>query len=327
MKNAQRLISNACRQMELEAFDPGPVPDDGVLVENEYTAVSVGTELYNWLHGADWGQSASFPRTTGYCNAGRVLEVGKNRVAGQGNHASHSVLTGVYHKVPDAVSSRHAAFLVMAAIALHGIRRARIALGESVAVLGLGLVGQFSVALARLAGAMPLIAIDLDDSRLEKARGMGAEVLFNPEKTSDLVETVRTLCREDGANVVIEATGNSAVYPTAMKLACQAGRVVATGSPRGPVEMDFFFELHLREVELLSGFHPITPEADHLYYRWTKQRERAMLLDLMADPAKLPVEHLITHVARPDQCQEIYDMLADDPAQALGVAFEWRQDT
>ena len=127
---ARRLISPAVRRMEVERFDPGPVPDDGILVRNDFTAVSVGTEIWNWLHGAEPGREPVFPRTTGYCNCGTILAVGSQvtdvqpgeRVAGQGNHASHSILRKPYNRVPDDVPSQHAALLTMAAIALHGIR-------------------------------------------------------------------------------------------------------------------------------------------------------------------------------------------------------------
>ena len=146
------------------------------------------------------------------------------------------------------------------------------------------------------------------------------------ETLPDITETVRDLCIEDGANVVIEATGKPAVYPMAVKLACVAGRFVALGSPRGTVEFNFLDELHLREVSMLGAIQPRTPEQDHIYFRWTKERERTLLLRLMAE-GNLPSEDLATHVAKPEQCQDIYTMLADRPgeAQALGVLFDWQE--
>jgi len=328
---ARRLICPGLRRIEVEEFEIGPVPEDGVLVENEYTAISLGTELWNWAHGASPGREARFPQTTGYCNAGTVLEVGKNvsdvqpgdRVAGQGYHASHGLLRQPYHRIPDNVSSPAASLLTMAAIAMHGIRVARIELGDAVVVLGLGLVGQFSLSLARLAGGTPVIAIDLDDFRLGKAQARGADACFNPGKIPDVPEAVREWCVEDGANVVLECTGKPAVYPLAVKLACAAGRVVAVGSPRGTVEFNFLDEVHLREVSILGAIHPLTPEQDHLYYRWTKDRERKLLLKLMAE-GRLSVEDLITHVEKPEDCQAVYSRLVDHPQGTLGVLFDWR---
>jgi len=327
---ARRLICPAIRRIEVEDFETGPVPDDGILVENDYTLVSVGTEIYNWVHGNRPGVKPVFPRITGYCSTGTVLEVGKNvqavkpgdRIAGTGHHASHAVITKSCQKVPDNVSPKSAVFTVMAHIALHGIRVARIDLGESVAVLGLGLVGQFAASLAKLDGGLPVIAIDLDDFRLERAKARGADACINPREVEDVPAAVRELCTDDGANVVMESTGKPAVYPMAVKLACVAGRMVALGSPRGTVEFNFMDEVHLREVSILGAIQPKTPVEDHIYYHWTRDRDRYLLLRLMSE-GRLTVEDLITHIVKPEQCQEIYTMLADRPQNVLGVLFDW----
>ncbi|MEW6355377.1 MAG: zinc-binding alcohol dehydrogenase [Planctomycetota bacterium] len=326
----RRFICKGVRQIEVEDFEIGKVPDNGILVRNEYTTVSRGTELWNWMHGSEPHREAKFPRPTGYCNAGTVLEVGKNVtdikpgdcVAGQGNHASHAIMTNLITKVPENVSSKSAALLTMAAIAMHGVRVAKIELGEAVAVTGLGLVGQFALSLAKLSGALPVIAVDLDDKRLEKAKARGADVCINPGKVDDAAAAVRAVCVEDGANCVIEATGIPKVYPMAVKLACLCGRLIALGSPRGTVEFSFMEEVHLREVSILGAIHPRTPEQPHIYFWWTKQRERNLIFRLMSE-GKLTAEDLITHVARPEDCLDIYNMLADNPADALGVVFDW----
>ena len=151
----RRLTNTDFRQIELEEYDLPPVPKDGVLVKNEYTAVSVGTEIYNYINGCEPGGQPGFPRYTGYCNAGVVLEIGKDverivpgdRVAGQGNHASHTILSGLINKVPANVSSRAAAFMVMCATSLHGHRVARPELGEAVVVTGMGIVGNWPLPL------------------------------------------------------------------------------------------------------------------------------------------------------------------------------------
>jgi len=324
-----RLTCPARRRIEVEEFEirsPGPAQ---VLIRNQLTAVSAGTEIYCWLHGAEPGREPAFPRTTGYCSTGTVVEVGRDvtdvepgdRVAAQGTHASHGLVDGYYYRVPDNVPADDAVFLVMAAISMHGLRRAVVELGEGVAILGMGMVGQLALSLCRLAGAMPLIAIDLDADRLERATERGADYVLNPG-SGDVVEQVRELCAEDGADVVVEATGKPEVYPMAAKLARTAGRVIGLGSPRGSVDMDFMTDVHLREVDIIGAIQPITPEASHVYYRWTKDRDRRLLLQMMAR-GRLRVADLITHRVRPEECQVIYDMLADRPAEALGVVFEW----
>ncbi len=326
----RQLVCVDNRRIEVEEFEIAPLADDEVLVQNDRTAVSVGTEVYNWIHGSEPHGTPVFPRKTGYCSTGTVVDVGKgvvdvqvgDRVAAQGGHASHNVLRKFYHRVADGVDAEDAVFLVLAAIALHGVRKGRIELGESVVVVGAGLVGQLALSLAHIDGALPLISLDLDDARLARARARGADAVFNPALCDDVVEQVRAVCADEGANAVIEATGKPAVYPMAVKLACRAGRVVALGSPRGTVEMDFMADVHLREVDIIGAIQPITPEEDHLYYHWTKDRDRRLLLELMAR-GRLRVADLITHRCAPEDCQAVYEMLADRPQEALGVVFRW----
>ena len=323
-------MNPASRCMEVEEFDLPPLADDEILIENDITAVSVGTEVYGWLHGAEPGRMPQYPRKTGYCNTGIVLEVGAgvddvavgDRVAGECAHVSHSIANKRYFAVPEGVAAEDAAFLVLAAISLRGVRKGGIKLGQSVAVVGLGIVGQLALTLARLAGAMPTIAIDLNEERLRRAIARGADIAVNPDSVDDVAELVRNASPSNGADVVLEATGKPAVYPLAVRIARNGGRVVALGSPRGTVEMDFFEDVHLREVDITGAIQPLTPEADNLYYPWTKQRDRQLLLELMARD-RLSVADLITHREKPEDCQQVFEMLADRPEEALGVVFEW----
>lgn len=334
---AKRLMCHGIRKIEVEEFELEALSDDGILVQNDFTAVSVGTELWNWKFGANPGDEATFPRVTGYCNTGMVLEVGKNvmgikpgdRVAGRGSHASHAVMRKsnydtLYHLVPEGTNPKSAVFLNMAAIAMHGIRVGKIELGEAVAITGVGVVGQLALTLAKLSGALPVIAIDVDEFRLEKAKARGADFCLNPDKVENIESAIREYCVEDGANCVIEATGIPGVYPMAVKLACTAGRLISLGSPRGTIEFNFLDEVHLREVAIYGAIQPITPEQANIYFWWTKDRERNFLLRLMAEK-KLSAADLITHIAKPEQCHEIFTMLADHPMEnnALGVVFDW----
>ena len=327
---SQRFTCTGKRQIELQDFELPPVPNDGILVQNDYTAVSVGTEIYGYVHGGEPSQAGSFPHSTGYCNTGLVLEVGVDvtdvkpgdRIAGQGNHANHAVITRNYRKTPEGVSAKSAAFMVMCAIAMHGHRVGRPELGEAVAVTGMGIVGQLAATFARLAGAMPVIAVDLDDFRLGKARERGVDVCLNPSQVDDVAAAVREHCVADGVDLAIEATGIPAVYPMALTLPRMGGRLLALGSPRGTVEVSFLTEVHLREVTLLGAHQPKTPDNDHIYYAWTKSRDRDLVLRLMA-AEKLPIEDLITHVSKPADCHATYEMLANNPKEALGVVFEW----
>lgn len=82
--------------------------------------------------------------------------------------------------------------------------------------------------------------------------------------------------------------------------------------------------VHLREASILGAFHPATPQQSHIYYPWSKERDRDLLLQLMA-AARLLAADLITHIVQPEECQAVYAMLADNPQNVLGVLFDWRE--
>jgi len=327
-----RLILPEPGRIELEEFEIDALPDDALLVRNDFTAISVGTEINNWMHGGNPGAPLSFPYQPGYSNAGTVLDAGRrvkgikpgDRVAGQSRHASHAILQKGYQKVPENVSTKAASLMIMAAIAMHGIRVGRVELGESVVVFGLGVVGQIAASLARISGGIPIIGIDLDSFRLEKAKTRGIDIGLNPTNVDDLVQTVVEFVHEDGANVLIEATGKPIVYPQAVRMVATRGRLIALGSPRGTIEFNFLDDVHIREVSLHGAYHPITPEADHLYYHWTKDRDRKLLLRLMSE-GRLLLDDLVTHVVEPEQCAETYTKLAERQVGTLGVLFDWRE--
>ncbi len=327
----KRLILLKPRKIELQEFEIDPLPDDGILVRNEFTAISIGTEINNWLHGGNPGTPLNFPRQTGYCNSGTVLETGPqvttvkpgDRIAGQSGHSSHAILRTGFQRVPDNVSLESAALMVMAAIAIRGIRVGHVCLGESVVIFGLGVIGQIAALFARIAGATPIIGIDIDPFRLKLAKELSVDFAVSGTGEIEVFDAVNRICHDDGANVVIEATGKPNVYPQAVKLAATGGRLIGLGSPRGMVPFNFLDEVHLREVSVHGAFHPITPDQDHLYYHWTKDRDRRLIMRLMED-GRLPLDKLITHVVRPEECLETYRMLAENPKRVLGVLYDWR---
>jgi L-iditol 2-dehydrogenase len=172
-----------------------------------------------------------------------------------------------YQIVPEDVDAKSAAFMVMAAIALHGVRVASVKRGSSIMIFGLGLVGQLCGQLANLNGGTPVIRIDLDEFRIDKAIHHGCDMGVNPAHVDDLQKAIVDHCQEDGTNIILECTGLPKVYPQTTSLARLGGKFVAVGSPRSSVEMDFLKDIHLREVSILGTHQPKTPDEDHIYYR------------------------------------------------------------
>ena len=198
MTKGQRLVLTPAGQIEIEEFDVPAPASNQLLVRTLLTQVSAGSEMngIRRRRTASPAEQAAFaPAGLGYTAIGVVEAAGSeinqvavgDRVLCSGNHSTHWLVTpelkasdvGIrqqysVQKLPDDLSDVEVAFCVLGDIALHGVRRAQIQLGESVAVHGLGVVGLMALQLCRIVGAHPLIGVDLVEERLALARQLGA---------------------------------------------------------------------------------------------------------------------------------------------------------
>jgi 2-desacetyl-2-hydroxyethyl bacteriochlorophyllide A dehydrogenase len=326
----RRIVFPEKGVVKIEDFElEAPAPHQ-ILVQTISTLISVGTELVG-LH-AKRLRGRRYPSYPGYANISQVLEVGAEvkdfsvgeRVFSQATHATHCLLDvekDIVLKVPEAVPSSHAAFTTLAAVALYGIREANISLGESVAIFGQGLVGALSLQFAKLAGAEPLIAIDLVDSKLALARQMGATHTINP-KTEDLKEAINEATRGKGARVVIEAAGNPQTIPEVFKIAAQRGRIVVIGGLHGPISVDLFTEFQLKELTMLGRHQPRCPAEDTPRTPFTKVFNRELILHYL-ETGRLQVEKLISLEAPYSEAPEIYQRLSQPGSELVGVILNY----
>ena len=323
-----RVVVTAPGQVALEWIDP-PQPGTGqVLLRALSTLISPGTEraFFLNLENAD----AAFPFYPGYSFVGEVIAVGDDvvalqvgdRVVCRAAHQSHALVDArLCLKAPAEVADEAAAFFALLAIAMQAVRKARIELGESVAVLGAGIVGILAMRLAQLSGGVPVVGIDLDERRLGLAKQVGAdEVLVSDDS---LQEKLRAKLAADGADVVIELTGAPAAVVTAFQLAAARGRVVLAGSTRGlTAEVNFYRDLHKKGLRVIGAHETARPLREDSPGYWTALREYALCLDLLAR-GRVQIAPLITHRYNWREFQTAYAKLADWDKDALGMIIEW----
>lgn len=331
---ARRLVCEAVGRVGWESFEIGaqPAPHE-VVVRSVCSLISAGTEtaLYSGTHiGFSQDGPAMLPQELGYALAGVVQAVGGAvtgwapgdwvvAYAAHGDWAVCDARTARMWRLPPGVTFEQGALAVMGGISAVGVRQGQVALGETVVVLGLGLVGQFAARLARVAGARPVVGVDLFPSRVRIAAAGGARALDPTE--IDVGQRVNELTAGRMAEVVIEATGNPAVVPQALALAGDGGRVVLLGSPRGTVEIDPY-AVHQKGVSLIGAHARVAGHAQTVRDPWTRERNLELVLRLFAD-GSLSDEGLLSHRIQPEAVGEMYERLVERPRDFLGVLIEW----
>jgi 2-desacetyl-2-hydroxyethyl bacteriochlorophyllide A dehydrogenase len=325
-KTGQRIVVTPDNRVEVREFSISPPGPGAVLIQTACTLISAGTELGNQEQRRDRDY------TPGYSNAGRIIAVGEgvqdyragDRVLSLGEHATHVISSVVPHRlrpVPDGVSDEEAAFGVLGSVAMHGVRKARIELGEYALITGMGLVGQLALRLAAGTGAEALIAADLVDERLKKAKEGGATLTFNPKKVDLRVEVERATGGR-WLDVTVEASGYPDILPAIFDLSRIGGRVVLLGSIwRRKVEIDFM-DFHLKELLLVGCHQPKCPIHPTGLFPWTQQYNRGQILTMIAD-GRLDVKGLISHRLPGAEAGEAYRLLRDERGRALGVILTW----
>ena len=308
-----------------------PAPEAGqVLVRSHVTLISPGTERAFFLGLPNTTQD--YPQFTGYSNIGEIAACGPSvadyplgmRVASASHHAQYAVVDAAEClPLPEdnATSDQALVFFNLTSIALQGVRKARIELGESVVVIGAGLIGLLAIQLAKLSGAVPVVAVDIDTRRLEFARTVGADATVRADENT--TRHVAALCDSEGAATVIEATGNPEAILTAFSLTRKHGRVVLLGSTRGETEqVNFYRDVHKKGITLIGAHNIARPQVESSPGWWTQQDDQRVALKLLAQ-GRLSVIPLITHSFAWQDAARAYDLLKIPRPDALGIILNW----
>lgn len=338
-QNAKRLLFPEVGRVQWETFEIPADPDPHTVVaETQFSLISVGTELalYTGSHIGFTLPNPPFPmmpQRPGYALVGLVTAVGHQvrgirpgeRVMMEAPHGTVGVVDtsgGTVVPLPEGLGDAEGTLVRMADIALTAVRLAPLQLGEAVAVLGLGLVGQLAAQLFRLHGAHPAIGLDRIPSRLQVAQGHGIVALDTGQV--DVHAAVADLTDGRGPEVVVEATGSPTVVALALELVATGGRVVLLGSTRGRVDLDVYSHVHRKGVQIIGAHESVKTSPSAVGARWPKARNLRLLADLFAQ-GELRCDGLISHTIRPQELPAIYDTLALNPHEYLGVVVDWRQ--
>lgn len=278
------------------------------------------------------------PLPMGYSNTGVVLETGPgvaglspgNRVVSNGPHAEVvRVPMNLCARIPDGVSDDQAAFTVLGAIALQGVRLAQPTLGESFVVTGAGLLGLLTVQLLRANGCR-VLAIDFDSRKLDLARRFGAETVDLSQGMDPMV-AAESFSRGRGVDGVLLTLTSQSSEPVsqAARMSRKRGRMVLVGVTGLELSRADFYEKEISfQVSCSYGpgrYDPAYEEEGQDYpvgfVRWTEQRNFEAVLDMMASGA-LDVEPLITHRFAFEQAPDAHELLTSGEP-SLGIILEY----
>jgi 2-desacetyl-2-hydroxyethyl bacteriochlorophyllide A dehydrogenase len=308
----------------------------GMLVENMFTMISPGTELalYTGLYqnlakkGSAWARYPVFP---GYAAVGRVvmppddLSFSKGDIifypAKHGAHDWFDAFSGLAFDISDFEHPEFGVFVRFGQIAITALRVADFQAGESVVVMGLGIIGNLAAQLFRLSGA-DVIGVDMVPGRRRIAELCGVTTLDPQEEK--FREAILDLTRGTGSQVVVDATGVPGVVNTALEIAAECGQVILLGSPRGLAEVNLYSYVHVKGVSLVGAHERMQrmPTRNRAG-RWDRIANSRFVVQCIRNES-LKVEPLITDIFSPDCVHEAYDKLCNSKEDTLGVLIDWR---
>ncbi|MBX3510637.1 MAG: bi-domain-containing oxidoreductase [Hyphomonadaceae bacterium] len=281
----------------------------------------------------------------GYSLAGEVVAVGEGvedltpgdlvacAGAGQANHADYvSVKRNLVCRIPQGCPPDLAATTTVGSIALQGVRRTKPEVGETIAVIGLGLIGMLTVQILRASGCR-VIGVDLDHERAVRAAGLGAcATATDPKAFERLAHDVTGGLGVD-ATIVTAASKSDRLINQAMDITRRKGRVVVVGDIGLKAERAAFYR---KEIDLLmsTSYGPGRYDRDYedfgrdyppAYVRWTLNRNMRAYMELIAD-RRIDVRSLIDRITSIDQAPGVYKELAESPTAPLAVLFQYPDD-
>ena len=270
------------------------------------------------------------PMTLGYSLSGTALAVGHgvrdirpgDRVAaGGGGYAIHADIVSVPQnlvvRVPDGVPLDQAAMTTLASVGLHGFRLAQTQVGETVVVIGLGLVGLLAAGLARAAGCF-VVGADLDQKMIDRAADFGIPSVAS----KSLPDEVDRVTRGRGADAVLVCAASDSPEPTTLagRVARDKARIVIVGGVPVEAPRELFFE---KELELVVSrsygpgrYDPSYEEHGHDYplgfVRWTERRNMESVLDLM-EAGRFDIASLVRDQYPADRAATAYEEVKSRP--------------
>jgi len=315
---------------------PTPKPNE-IVIKTKISGISTGTEKGIYMGNMkDW---IKYPVYPGYEAAGIIMECGElvkdflvgDRVISFGPHAEYVKATAdTAVKIPDNLSFEKSTLAVLGTTAIHAIRRTNFKYGDTVTVIGLGVLGQMLLQHAKLAGAGKTIGIDILEERLILAKELGADWVINA-KTHNCIEKVYGFI-PTGSDVTIEVAGGAreAVH-LAMRLVRDRGRVlIMGGGTKGMIQFPYLEDFFSKELEIVASRatgpgwidFPIPSGLPPSYIKWTSSKNfEYSVYTIMS--GRIKVDKIKTIVLKYTEVSKVYRRMAEGTWRSLHTVLAW----
>jgi 2-desacetyl-2-hydroxyethyl bacteriochlorophyllide A dehydrogenase len=334
-RSAVLTAPGALKFEEVELPD-GELDAASIRADTEYSAISIGTELAAYRGDPPLRPGSTYPRLVGYCNVARVSEVGRqvseirpgDQILTHQSHRGAFICPAntVLATVPVGVESPDASMAQFAYLGLRAVRRAATKPGDIVLVLGLGLIGLATVAIAKKSGAS-VIAFGNDNERLQKAIELGSDIAVDSSDSDQMARFCETFGKT-GPDVLITTANPWEAWRDVLEMSAHGSRIVVVGFPgrsEGPPTFNPFMSEHFYDKDL--SVHALGPEPD---FRATQtptpvsvRQDMEQILSWVED-GDLPLGALITDTFRWRELSVAYDRAAAGDKSLIGAVLDWR---
>ncbi len=332
----KQLIVTGPRQAEFEDVSSPECGATDVLVRARLTAISTGTELrvYRAIPVDDAGKFLHervpfvLPTENGYSMVGDVIETGAevdevavgDRVFLPAAHRQEARMdVSRVTRLPESVAEDEAVLLSILEVAHRALRDGEPPPGGNVVIVGQGVIGLSALAYCTAFGLRTAV-VDLEPTRLEIAREMGADLAVSPAE-DDYQQQVRDLFGGEGADLALEAGSNWTTIRTAMELTRVDGTVVIVSRHTHQPDFNPFGQGFLGKRLRLVTTYGYPPEGS----RWDQRASVGLTVELLAR-GRLPVRPMLTHRFGWQEIPEVYARLDQGDRTIVGAVLDWRQD-
>jgi threonine dehydrogenase-like Zn-dependent dehydrogenase len=315
-------------RLEEKTFDPAAIGEGEVYVETDITALSTGTDLGNYLgRSTEVPGAPSYPRWVGYSNVGIIKKTGasvRNLVPGQRVFSMKPHLSAfvagsseLMVPVPETVSSEQASLVYLTQLGVAAMRQARYEAGETVAVVGLGVIELGTVAMARALGAR-VFAVANSDLRAAAARGLGAEEVLHSAQPAPA----------NAADIVVLTANTWESFRYSVDLVRYGGRISVLGFPGraqpapdfNPLDPAWFYG---KQLTLIGAGLSSRVECQPWDIRFNLRRNLEFILSAMA-AGTINLEPIISHRFPARNMRDAYELASTHAKELMAAVFDWK---